>query len=181
MRPTEAASTRWVMQECPFEARVSAFYDDELDADTSGQLRAHLADCPSCSASLQALRRVSRLIASAPTRPISQIGMARLHAAADSAARQRTVFPMAKALLAIAASVLIVGSAWLVEIPGQSASPNASADVHSFEDELDSLATGGRFLVPNEIVPETDLADRRFGEWMIDNFPQISEHENQHR
>jgi anti-sigma factor RsiW len=169
------------MQECPFEARLSAFYDDELDADTSGRLQAHLADCPSCSASLQALRQVSRLIASAPTRPISQMGMARLHAAADVAARQRTVFPMAKALLAIAASVLIVGSAWLVEIPGQSGSPKTSADVHSFDNELDRIATGGRLILPNEIARDTDLADRRFGQWMIDNFPPSSEHEKQHR
>jgi len=167
------------MRECPFEARLSAFYDDELDADTSGRLQAHLADCPSCSASLQALRQVSRLMASAPTRPISQMGMARLHAAADVAARQRTVFPMAKALLAIAASVLIVGSAWLVEIPGQT----TATPVVEFRpvDQLDTLAAGGRLILPNEIAHDTDLADRRFGQWMIDNFPPSSEHEKQHR
>ncbi|HWE04590.1 MAG TPA: zf-HC2 domain-containing protein [Tepidisphaeraceae bacterium] len=170
------------MQECPFEARLSAFYDDELDAGTSGRLKAHLADCPSCSASLQSLRQVSRLIASAPVRSISLVGMARLHAAADAAARQRTVFPMAKALLAVAASALIVGSAWLVEIPGQTASPKESADVHSF-DALDSLATGGRLAMPHGIAQETDVAQgpEPLSQWMIDNFARGAEYENQHR
>jgi anti-sigma factor RsiW len=170
------------MRECPFESRLGAYHDDELDAQTSDRLAAHLTDCPQCSSSLQAIRQMSRMIASAPTRPVSQIGMARLHAVADAAAKQGTVFPLAKALLAIAASLLIIGSAWLVEMPGRNATQTPVVDPRSF-DELDSLATGGRLILPANIARDTDVAVRQqgFEQWMIDNITKKPVYEIQHR
>ena len=109
------------MSQCPFQSRLSAFHDRELDATLATKIESHLSDCQECQQALQGIRAVSRLLSPAGGGRMSQMGVARLHAVADAAARRREVFPLARALLAVAASVLVIaglGSANAVADPG---------------------------------------------------------------
>jgi anti-sigma factor RsiW len=47
-------------------SQLSAYMDGELDARTQSEAAAHLASCQACSAELEALRRVSRVLRAAP-------------------------------------------------------------------------------------------------------------------
>ena len=105
-------------------------------------------------------------------------GFARLHVAADSAARKAVdaavdgpaVFPLARALMTAAASIMVIGAAWLVEIP-RSARPQV-AQPHAIEADWEKIA-GGKIVLPRSISNETGLANlesnSRFSNWMVNS------------
>lgn len=159
------------MNECPFQSRLSAFHDHELDAETAAKIAAHLATCPQCSQMMQGIAAVSRLFSGASTPQLSQLGMARLHATADAAARRPdlapSVFPLARALLAVAASVLVIAGAWLYEAPPQTQGvPRDVVIPVKPEAEWEKLARGGKPDFPMETGNETGVA---FSKWMIES------------
>ena len=174
MRPVVLASARWAMSECPFQSRLSAFHDGELDADTSWRLKAHLSTCLSCRDGLVGINAVSRLLGTVKVRPMSQIGQARLHAAADNAASaigRKDRLPLAKTLMAIAASILIISGAWLMEVPFAShvgGGPTLSSHVRP-EAEWEKLASGGKVAAPQGRDVETGVA---FSNWMVKNLKE---------
>lgn len=177
MRPIEIASTRWVMQQCPFQSRLSAFYDRELDPLAARELGSHLANCPACSGELESMRLVSRLMHEAPAGQLSQMGRARLHQTAQQASRRRDVFPLARGLMAAAASVLIIAGAWLVEMPRGSA-PMIGETAHS-QSDWETLASGGKLGSPqNETGVASADASAKFSQWMLDGLKGIPNHEN---
>jgi len=173
MRPIEVASTRWVMQQCPFQPRLSAFYDRELDPLTAREFQSHLSNCPQCSAELDSMQTVSRLMQEAPVGRLSQIGRARLHQTADQASRRRDGFPLARALMTIAASVLIIAGAWLVEMPKGGGATVAKTSQPQADWEY--VAGGGKLYF---LHSETGLADRRFQSWMLEGLKVNPDHEN---
>ena len=136
------------MIKCPFSSRTGPFHDGELDPVESRQFEAHLRDCPACADMLESIRQTSRLLSQTPVRPLSQIGMARLHQTAELAARKREVFPLAKALLAVAASVLVICGAWLKEMPSQNPSPASVVKIEP-PAEWERLAAGGSADLPS--------------------------------
>ena len=156
------------MSECPFQSRLSAFHDRELDAETAAKFESHVAQCPQCSQTLQGIRAVSRLLSGAPTGRLSQMGMARLHATADAAAKRPDVFPLARALLAVAASVLVIAGAWLYETPPAIHGDQQLGQINGPVQEADweKLASGKKVVSPLEAPDETGVA---FSRWMIEN------------
>ncbi len=156
------------MSECPYESRLSAFHDHELDGPMAEKLQSHLDACPTCNEQLQGIRAVSRLLHEAPSARMSQMGVARLHATADAAARKRDVFPMFKMLSAVAASILVIAGAWLVEMPGQTRGGSASVSPLTPTLPWERTAMGYRVEVQQGVVPETDVAYRA-SNWMLEN------------
>ena len=145
------------MNECQFQPRLSAYYDQELDAPTARELQSHLANCATCREELDGIRIVSRAIQSVPTRDMSQIGMARLHKTADAATRRRDVLPFAKPLIAIAASVLVIAGAWLMELPSSHPTGPGITGTQQPED-WEKLACGDKIQLPGESETEIDSA-----------------------
>jgi anti-sigma factor RsiW len=158
------------MSGCPLQARLSAFYDHELDATTATQIESHLAACAECRETLEGLRVVSRALSTTGRGDISQIGMARLHATADDAARRRELYPVARALIAVAASVLVIAGAWLVETPAPTSRPYLSVEQEAAAD-WEKLASGMQMNYPRESGTETDVA---FSNWMIESLNRDS-------
>ncbi|HET6251904.1 MAG TPA: zf-HC2 domain-containing protein [Tepidisphaeraceae bacterium] len=152
------------MTPCDYQSRLSAFHDRELDADMSRQVEEHLAGCPECTEVLAGIAAVSRLLHGANGGRMSQMGMARLHATADAAAaKQREIFPLAKTLIAVAASVFVIAGAWLTEVPSHTGGSTPMVQNVAPEKEWETLASGGRLKLPSNIANDTDVAV----DWMI--------------
>jgi anti-sigma factor RsiW len=98
---------------CPTSQQLSAFHDGEIDPLGRAQIERHLLDCASCAAELERLRAISRLLETAPAQRLSQIGLHRLHRRVDQV-MEEGLLRFVRVLNAIAASVLIAGSAWLM-------------------------------------------------------------------
>ena len=101
------------MASCPFNEQMSAFHDGEVDDGRRLEIQAHLRDCPFCAAELDRLEAVSRLLMSAPAARLSQIGLHRLHLRVDQA-MEEGLLRFVRVFNAVAACVLVAGSAWLL-------------------------------------------------------------------
>jgi len=105
------------MDTCKYTHRLSAYHDGEVRGDERVALETHLRTCPACREELERLRRLSRLVATAGRVDLPDATRARLHRAVDEAA-SADLGRMAKALLALAASVLLVCGLWLWQANG---------------------------------------------------------------
>jgi anti-sigma factor RsiW len=101
------------MATCPFNNHLEAFYDGELDEARRSEIERHIRECPSCTEELARLQAMSRMLLSGPSPKLSQIGLYRLHNQVDQA-MEEGVLRIVRVLSAIAACVLVAGSAWLV-------------------------------------------------------------------
>jgi len=101
------------MVTCPFNNHLEAFYDGEVDDSRRSEIEFHVRQCPSCSEELARLQAMSRMISSAPSPKLSQIGLYRLHNQVDQA-MEEGVLRIVRVLSAIAACLLVAGSAWLM-------------------------------------------------------------------
>jgi anti-sigma factor RsiW len=106
------------MASCPTSQQLSAFLDGEVEETRRAEIEEHLRDCPACAAELDRLQAVSRLLNSglsnsAGAARLSQIGLHRLHRRMDQA-MEEGFLRFVRVLNAIAACVLVAGSAWLL-------------------------------------------------------------------
>jgi anti-sigma factor RsiW len=105
------------MASCPTSQQLSAFHDGEVDETRRAEIEAHLRYCPACAAELKRLQTVSELFNTVPLNAgamrLSQIGLHRLHRRMDQA-MEEGFFRFVRVLNAIAACVLVAGSAWLL-------------------------------------------------------------------
>jgi anti-sigma factor RsiW len=102
------------MASCPTSQQLSAFHDGEVDESLRGEIEAHLRACASCAAELSKLEAMSRLFSPAGSGSrLSQIGLHRLHRRMDQA-MEEGFLRFVRVLNAVAACVLVAGSAWLL-------------------------------------------------------------------
>lgn len=104
------------MSECPNNLRLSAYHDGELDESSRAEVERHVRDCPACAAELAQVREITRLFASQPAPGLLPIAVHRLHKKVDDAMEEGALRIM-RVFNAIAACVLIAGSAWLMMKP----------------------------------------------------------------
>lgn len=154
------------MIDCPYEPRLTSYYDGELSAAAARALDRHVVGCESCAHQLQGLRELSQLLG--PIRPrgeISQIELARVHRTLDRG-RAQPLLRLGIGLSAAAASILIISLAWL-SVP--STNRGSMARHSEPQPQWERLAMGyDRNLVePPSPGQETDLADRELIEWML--------------
>jgi len=100
------------MSECERAQRLSACHDGEVSEAERASLEAHLHQCPACASELARLGKLSHLLSTAPRPEMSAEALARLHRAADDM-YMADLGRMAKALMAVAASILLVCAVWL--------------------------------------------------------------------
>jgi anti-sigma factor RsiW len=132
---------------CDFQSRLSAYYDGELDLRTARDMSLHLAECEACRQELKAMRQVSGVLSGMKPRELTPLGLARLHRSADELAEKSDALPLAKVLMAMAASVMVIGAAWLVQSPGQKVN-TATPVVVVPTDNWERVATGGQVDFP---------------------------------
>jgi anti-sigma factor RsiW len=112
---------------CGFSEQLEAYHDGELPSAAASALEAHLPTCPACTSRLAELAQMSNLFAAASVPHLSQISLHRLHhKVADE--MDRGLVRLAWGLSAVAASIMVVASAWLMQIkPVPTAAPTITA------------------------------------------------------
>src|SRR5687768_16142829 len=115
------------MTECDVRI-LGAYHDAELsDADRT-RVQAHLRECPACGAELAGIRESSRLLHDAPLDDLSAADLANLHVAIDDVDDYR-VWRIGGSVGLVAASILVIGMAWLNALPAPRANPAGGTSV----------------------------------------------------
>jgi anti-sigma factor RsiW len=169
------------MSDCPLQFQVNAYHDGELDGDAARRFAEHLAGCQGCQEQLASLEAVSALFAALPQRQMYPIELGRLHQRLESNTARKTAdsefLRAAGFLSALAASILVISSVWLAEIPSRPAaalSPGVAvvpaSDLPAWErtaltlrvEPSSFLQEKGSFNPgTGDAIPQTGLADAR--------------------
>jgi hypothetical protein len=111
------------MTQCVFHPQIDAYHDGELDSQAATRFADHLSECARCREELASMESISGLFAELPQTRMYPIELARLHSNLDKAAAARPAesdfLRTAGLLSSLAASILIISSVWLLEIPSQ--------------------------------------------------------------
>jgi anti-sigma factor RsiW len=161
------------MHECDPQ-RLSAWLDDELNAAQRQQVEAHLASCDACRRLLQQLTATSSLIQRHAFEPLNEQEMDRLHQAID-AADDQPILRLGLTIAALAASVLIVAGAWLMELPAGGGTAPAQVQMAAAPKPWERLAT--TLEVDPLTTPASDsiqVADAELAQWMLDGLSGAS-------
>jgi len=151
------------MSGCKNERRLSAYHDGELCAEDRADLEAHLARCPACAAELERLRRLSRLVQTAGRTAMPAPAIARLHRAVD-AAPAADLRRTAEAVLALAASVLVVCGVWLWQAGG-------SAEAAEAIPVWETVAARG----PAQTAPAA--SEEQLAQWIVRDLERTNGHD----
>ncbi len=102
--------------DCALASRLGAFYDGELDAPAAARVQDHLRDCPACRAEVDGIRELSQLAGMIGNEGMSVAALRRVH---HSIEREQpySILRIASILSGLAASVLVVGTVWLADMP----------------------------------------------------------------
>ena len=106
------------MSSCPFNDWLGAYRDGELKESLRAQTESHLKECPSCAAEMARLETLSGLLLASAPKPMLPIAIHRLHKKVEQAMEEK-MLRIVRVLNAVAACVLIAGSAWLMNRPRQ--------------------------------------------------------------
>jgi len=174
------------MNECPFQVRIEAYHDGELNADERLAVERHVATCPGCAADLAWMRGVSRTLVTTPA-GMTTDERGRLRAALDAAmdadgagalyddSEEPESYPIllyrtAGVLSAIAASILLLSVVWLNELPsGTHRAPTGMALARGEVPAWERVAMNLRVDPLPNTTPggEAYLADARLADWML--------------
>ncbi len=110
---------------CPGGQELSRYQDGELPPDVRAEVAVHLAACAACRDVLAQLIEISRLFGASRNQQLSQIAKARLYRRMDAVLDGGFV-RLAWTLSGLAASVLLIGSVWLMHAEDHAA-PLAAA------------------------------------------------------
>jgi anti-sigma factor RsiW len=157
------------MSACQFQSRVEAYHDGKLPAEGRRAVEQHLARCAVCAAELAWLRSVSASVRRQRGDDLTALELERVHAAVDAAADESypvLLYRTAGTLMALAASVLIVSSVWLHELPPPTATaqPLAVAEAPAWERVALTLRVDP---LPSGLDGEAYLADARLADWVL--------------
>jgi anti-sigma factor RsiW len=152
------------MTECDLQI-LGAYHDGELaDADRL-RVEAHLRECPSCATELAALGESSRLLREAPFDELTAADLSKIHDAVDDIDDYR-IWRIGGSLALVAASILIIGMAWLnaLSSPARNISQTAVVSTPSSSQSWERTAVTLRVYPPmpsnDAIQPHDDqLAD----------------------
>jgi len=164
------SSAHGVLDGCPFQSRLSAYHDGELDAATAAQVEAHLPACDACRAELEEIAELSALANQIGAEGISQSALKNIHRSLD-AEQRLSILRVAGVLTALAASVLIVGLVWLREIPTSHSMPSQivvpTRDSQAWENVALNFQVDPLPHDRWEVRDPQGLADARVVDWML--------------
>ena len=148
---------------------LGAYLDGELAGEQRARVEEHLRNCAPCDRELKLLRDASRLLAEHPFQDITDRELKSLHEAIDSEIASRPIWRIGGALSVIAASVLIVSCAWLMEMPSSGGNASsASAGLQPWEHVAMTLRPDAPWQANDDT---TQLADAQLADWMLDGLP----------
>ena len=149
---------------------LDAYHDGELDPPARAQVEEHLAACEACAAELARIRAAAEpLRAMRELQPTPQ-QMTGFRAAVEEAADDGRTMRTAQTLAVMAASVLIVGLAWL-RVLGPTPSTPVGATVGATPSQPWEYVAMTLLPDPGALPPTGDAvaeADEAFANWMLD-------------
>ena len=99
-----------------YEERISALVDGELSPEEAAEVRAHMAHCPACRAMYEAFAAVGAAVGELPVPDTLHAGiMAKVQAAEQAGATQRTIIRLRPILAAAACLVVLVGTVFALK------------------------------------------------------------------
>ena len=113
------------MNVCDEQLLLSAYLDGELDAQRAQRVEQHVRGCAACAAELEMLRDASRQLREYPFEDITATELADLHRGVEESGDEQKIWRIGGTIGLIAASVMIVGMAWLKALPAPSARPGS--------------------------------------------------------
>lgn len=153
------------MPDCTFACRIDAYYDGELDGEALAIFEEHLAHCVHCREELESLRNLTRRFSATPTSELNGSELSRLYDTATKPA-ERPQIGFAVGLLAMAASLLVVGTAWLMEIPRVAPAAAPTVAVREIPD-WEQFAMGGPVTPAPGLDDRTAVAENDLADWML--------------
>lgn len=168
------------MSDCPYKFRLDALHDGELDPQERIEIESHVHNCPACGVALAEIRRMAALFEPLKAERLSGEELARVHTAVDEPAEGPGVLRIASVLTGLAASVLIIGTAWLRQMPN--GSPNhsivrAPTVAPAWERVAMTLQTDPLPFQPWQARAGPALADARLADWMLEDLTVKAAHE----
>ena len=169
------------MTQCISPMQLEAYRDGELSAVDAGSVADHVRGCDACAAELKELGELSALLNSRAIEPggaeMTSAELARLHARVETsltrADRQSNPFPAVKAMMALAASVLIIATAWLSEMPRATvATPSPSVTIAGAP-QWERIAVTLQVDPPVPGTGMSGLADEEMTNWMLQNLQPV--------
>ena len=154
---------------------LSAYLDNELAPAARAQVEEHLSECSSCAAELESLRRLSNSFATYPYQDLTDVEVEHLHDVLDESV-DAPIWRLAGTLGVIAASILIVATAWLVELPTHANRSNTATVARApiaapapWEQAAMTLRVDAPAYSPDSPMPfeSTQFADAQFADWML--------------
>jgi hypothetical protein len=126
----------------------------------------HIASCAACAEEIRSLRETSRLLKSYSFADIDRDELGRAHDAIDAAVDQ-PILRLGFTLGALAASVLIVSCAWLMELPKAATTTTPSPQIAPTP-QWERMATTLRPEPFRSMNGDTAMmSDSRLEEWML--------------
>lgn len=127
------------METCPYSQQISAYHDGELAEAERLQLEQHLnSACPACTLELQQWRRLSAMILAAAAPALPESARRKLYQLAP-VVRDASFIRLAEWATALAASVLIAVSGWMMinrQSSRSTAAEPAKWKIYAFGDSL---------------------------------------------
>ena len=163
------------MSDCELTARVAAYHDGELDPSAAQQLESHLPACAACAEELRNLREMSGLFGALKPLRMEDQSLAQVHDVIDAEDSESGILRIGGLLAAMAASVVVIGGAWLAELPAAQGQRSAVVIVPE-KGTWESVAVDFQAnSLPLGLLDRPDrqmLADARTADWMIANLSE---------
>lgn len=151
------------MEICPYSPQISAYHDGELAGEARVQLEQHLSSaCPACALELQQWRRLSSVLLSMAIPALPERARQKLYRLAP-VVREASFIRLAEWTTALAASVLIAVSAWMM-VNRQSSSPSASEPA-----QWKTYAFGDSLAITADVSSETQ-AEPQFVDYVVTSY-----------
>lgn len=169
------------MTQCISPMQLEAYRDGELSGVEAGAIADHVRGCDTCAAELKELGELSALISghviNLSGSDMTSDELARLHARVETslirADRQSNPFPAVKAMMALAASVLIISAAWLSEMPRATVTTPSTPVVIAGAPQWERVAVTLQVDPPVPGTGMSGLADEEMANWMLQNLQPV--------
>ena len=149
---------------------LEAYLDGELNAENCELVEQHLKECAACTQEVAEIKRVSGMLSGYAFEDITPDELAGIHQAVDDAA-DRFIWRLGGTLGLVAASILIVGLAWLQAMPVRTQSaPQTTASTPSWERVAMTLRAGplpAGAANPEVRLAESDSPDAQLADYML--------------
>jgi anti-sigma factor RsiW len=174
------------MPDCEFTMLLQAYHDGQLSAARMREAEQHVSVCAACAAELDRLRDLSHTLAAVRPEPIWQDELARLHDVISTYTAEerddRRILRLGVGLSAVAASILIISTAWLYDGPVGNPShltPNTPSNLQTArtQEPWENVAVGRIEQTAGE-RPTGTARINNTTDWMIGGMKGPDEHGN---